>query len=150
MICLYDLVPFNVIKQLSQEMEGVLQLKLVSWLHLLSQSKHKSLSKPGIQGTDNTEREIWSIGQGHDVYMFVLCFADIACFFCRTMKLLRRSMKIWWRSHTCFFVHMFFVLEYFCVQETANLKTAVQQVSCNAKWFDLFSREIESNFYVFW
>ena len=58
MICLYDLVPFNVIKQLSQEMEGVLQLKLVSWLHLLSQSKHKSLSKPGIQGTDNTEREI--------------------------------------------------------------------------------------------
>ena len=58
MICLYDLVPFNVIKQLSQEMEGVLKLKLVSWLHLLSQSKHESLSKPGIQGTDNTEREI--------------------------------------------------------------------------------------------
>ena len=65
--------------------------------------------------------------------MFVLCFADIACFFLQDYEIAKKINEDLVEVAHMFFFHMFFVLEYFCVQETANLKTAVQQVSCNAK-----------------
>ena len=64
--------------------------------------------------------------------LFCVLLTLLVCFFLQDYEISKKINEDLVEVAHMFF-HMFFVLEYFCVQETANLKTALQQVSCNAK-----------------